>query len=189
MTLIFCSRCHQALRIPSKEVAQTIDISPDNASRQARTWGRGEGICAKNRSGHWRWCEACFPDAFLRHGFYLKGSVSRAPRETGQLPSIELRQQTFSNEGRGSFRSEKPVSRYVDVPIERVIEKIVEKEIEKVVYKTRYRIMALVSGLFLGLGYIVSDGQPRAYLEDILWPQDRSGSETSLAPHTLKPQS
>lgn len=203
MTQISCIRCGKALEVPTKEVAQRIGITPDHTTKQARAWGKAEGICKKNARGHWRWCEACFPDAFRRHGV---GRVSGAPQKPGQLPSAGLRQQTFSHEGGSSFRDaielsgEKPIVRYIDVPVEKVVEKIVEKTvvryvdvpvertIEKVVNKTQYGILALVGSLFLGLGYIISDGQPRAYLEGILWPQDRSGSETSLAPRSLKPQ-
>ena len=208
MTQISCIRCGKALEVPTKEVAQRIGITRDHTNKQARAWGKVEGICAKNTSGHWRWCEACFPDAFRRHGV---GRVSGAPYKPGQLPSAGLRQQTFPTREGAAFRDaielsgEKPIGHHekrqdkesrIDVPVEKVVEKTivryvdvpVERTIEKVVNKTQYGILALVGSLFLGLGYVISDGQPRAYLEGILWPQDRSGSETSLAPRSLKPQ-
>ena len=44
------------------------------------------------------------------------------------------------------------------------------KRIKKVVHKTRYGILklALVSSLSLTLGYLISDGQPRAWLESVV---------------------
>lgn len=54
---------------------------------------------------------------------------------------------------------EKRVEKIIEKPIE------IEKIIQKIVYKTRYGILILASSLSLALGYIISDGQPREYLE------------------------
>ena len=76
MTLDFCSRCGKALELSTREIAQRIGISESHTSKQSRIWAGEEGICAKNKRGHWRWCEACFPEAFRRHGFNSTRSMS-----------------------------------------------------------------------------------------------------------------
>ena len=51
-----------------------------------------------------------------------------------------------------------------------LVEKLVEKRIKAIMHKTRYGILklALVSCLSLTLGYLISDGQPRAWLESVI---------------------
>ena len=50
------------------------------------------------------------------------------------------------------------------------VERLVEKRIKAIMHKTRYGILklALVSCLSLALGYLISDGQPRAWLESVI---------------------
>ncbi|KKZ14912.1 MAG: hypothetical protein TH68_03360 [Candidatus Synechococcus spongiarum 142] len=50
-----------------------------------------------------------------------------------------------------------------------------EKIIREIIYKTRYGILILASSLSLTLGYVISDGQPRAYLESVI--EESSGEE------------
>ncbi len=51
-----------------------------------------------------------------------------------------------------------------------LVERLVEKRIKAIMHKTRYGILklALVSCLSLALGYLISDGQPRAWLESVI---------------------
>ena len=51
-----------------------------------------------------------------------------------------------------------------------LVEKLIEKRIKAIMHKTRYGILklALVSCLSLTLGYLISDGQPRAWLESVV---------------------
>lgn len=62
--------------------------------------------------------------------------------------------------------------------IKEVIEKPVEIEkiTKEIVCKTRYGILILASSLSLALGYIISDGQPRGYLESVIEGSTRGES-------------
>ena len=70
-------------------------------------------------------------------------------------------------------------------------EKLVERsiEIEKIVYKIKYGTLILASSLSLTFGYIISDGQPRAFLERLIKEtgtiQDRSKAGPHLPPPTV----
>ena len=69
-------------------------------------------------------------------------------------------------------------------------EKLTENpiKIEKIVYKIKYGTLILASSLSLALGYIVSDGQPRVFLERLIQGsgtiQDRSKADARLPPAT-----
>ena len=65
---------------------------------------------------------------------------------------------------------EKRVEKIIEKPIE------IEKIIQKIVYKTRYGILILASSLSLAFGYIISDGQPREYLERFIEGSTREES-------------
>jgi len=70
----------------------------------------------------------------------------------------------------------------IEKPVEKVIEKIIEKPIEiekivkEIVYKPRHGILILASSLSLALGYLISDGQPREYLERFMGGSAREES-------------
>ena len=70
-----------------------------------------------------------------------------------------------------------------------VIEKPIERVIKEIVYKVRWNTLILASGLSLALGYIVSDGQPRAFLESLIQEsgtiQDRFKADAHLPPPTF----
>ena len=63
-------------------------------------------------------------------------------------------------------KHEKVIKEIVKKSVEKVIERPIE--IEKIMYKTRYSILILASSLSLALGYLISDGQPRSYLEGVI---------------------
>jgi len=67
-------------------------------------------------------------------------------------------------------------SKTIKEVVEKLVEKIIEKIVEKIVYKTRYGILILASSLSLALGYIISDGQPREYLERFMGGSAREES-------------
>ncbi|MCY4054672.1 MAG: hypothetical protein OXF67_02155 [Cyanobacteria bacterium MAG CAR4_bin_6] len=58
---------------------------------------------------------------------------------------------------------------YIDKSIdEKQLESVIEHETKRVMHRTKYAILkklTLASGLSLALGYLISDGQPREYLE------------------------
>ena len=59
-----------------------------------------------------------------------------------------------------------------------IIKQPVEREIKKSTHKTKYSILklAVVSSVFLMIGYIISDGQPRAFLESVIGGSTREES-------------
>ncbi|MXY62434.1 MAG: hypothetical protein F4Y87_03125 [Synechococcus sp. SB0665_bin_28] len=68
---------------------------------------------------------------------------------------------------------------YTDKSIdEKPLESMIEHEVKRVIHKTQYAILklALASGLSLALGYIISDGQPREYLERFIEGSTREES-------------
>ena len=71
-------------------------------------------------------------------------------------------------------KHEKVIKEMVGKSIEKAMEKPIE--IEKIVYKTRYSILILASSLSLALGYLISDGQPRSYLEGVIEGSAREAS-------------
>ena len=71
---------------------------------------------------------------------------------------------------------------------------LVKRKTKEVVHRTRYGILklALASVLSLTLGYIISDGQPRAFLERLIKEtgtiQNRSKADPRLPPPTVPPE-
>lgn len=193
MALISCGRCYGALRVSNRDLAQMVVISSTNGATQARKWGKQEGICEKNTSGHWMWCENCLREAFPRHGFSLKRNTNiqkskYLPSTALQQPNIEYVDVTVQKP------AEKPrvieriveksvyrtVEKIVEKPVEKIVEKVVEKKTGQVIHRTSRRTLALVGGLFFGLGYLLSDGPLRTHLESAPEPPGRSDSGALL---------
>lgn len=68
---------------------------------------------------------------------------------------------------------------YTDNPVdEKLLETLIEHKVKKFMQKTKYRILklAVVSSIFLTLGYLISDGQPRAWLESVIGESTREES-------------
>ncbi|MXW39790.1 MAG: hypothetical protein F4Z75_01285 [Synechococcus sp. SB0668_bin_15] len=81
-------------------------------------------------------------------------------------------------------RGEQPVEKivketYTDKPVdEKLLETLIEHKVKKFMHKTKYSILklAVVSSVFLALGYLISDGQPRAWLESVIGGSTREES-------------
>ena len=174
MALISCGRCYGALRVSNRDLAQMVVISSTNGATQARKWGKQEGICTKNTSGHWMWCENCLREAFPRHGFSLKRNTNI--QKSKYLPSTALQQPNILVE-KTVYRT---VEKIVEKPVEKIVEKVVEKKTGQVIHRTSRRTLALVGGLFFGLGYLLSDGPLRTHLESAPEPPGRSDSGALL---------
>ncbi|MYG38022.1 MAG: type I restriction enzyme HsdR N-terminal domain-containing protein [Synechococcus sp. SB0676_bin_10] len=76
------------------------------------------------------------------------------------------------------YKHSETIKEIIEKPVEKVIEKPIEIEkiIKEIVYKTRYGILILASSLSLAFGYIISDGQPREYLERFIEVSTREES-------------
>ncbi|MYE21510.1 MAG: hypothetical protein F4X84_03885 [Synechococcus sp. SB0662_bin_45] len=77
-----------------------------------------------------------------------------------------------------NYEHSETIEEIIEKPVEKIIEKTIEVEkiIKEIVYKTRYGILILASSLSLAFGYIISDGQPREYLERFIEVSTREES-------------
>jgi len=69
-----------------------------------------------------------------------------------------------------SYEYSKTIKAVIEKPIE------IEKIVKEIVYKPRHGILILASSLSLALGYLISDGQPREYLERFMGGSTREES-------------